>query len=220
MTREAFTPSPSYPINDVGPFQVMHPYKSGSLTVAVVLDGDRVELADTEYTVSPEQSTSTGEVTLTTQAATDYEGGTLYIQRATEIEQGWVGQSARENGLEGQLDWLGEAIQDLSFQMRKTLRTDTVLPPMVPKAGQTIVMDDQGRFVPGPSTEAIADAGANAAAAAASEAFAKAYKEQAEAAKTAALAAQAAAEEARDLVNDPFFLTRTIAQGATLPSII
>ena len=220
MTREAFTPSPSYPINDVGPFQVMHPYKSGSLTIAVVLDGDRVELADTEYTVSPEQSTSTGEVTLTTQAATDYEGGTLYIQRATEIEQGWVGQSAREKGLEGQLDWLGEAIQDLTFQMRKTLRTDTALPPMVPKAGHTIVMDDQGRFVPGPSTDAIADAGANAAAAAASEALAKTYKEQAEAAKTAALAAQEAAEEARDLVNDPFFLTRTIAQGATLPSII
>jgi hypothetical protein len=162
MTREAFSPSPSYPIDGVGPYQITHPYKEGTLVVAAVLDGSRVELLESEYTVSPTESLSTGEIALTIQAAADYDTGTLYIRRATDVEQGWLGQSAREKGLEAQLDWLAEAVQDLTSAGKRTVRLDGETSPVTPKDGHVIVWEE-GNFRPGPSETDIRDAQPNAA---------------------------------------------------------
>lgn len=162
MTREAFSPSPSYPIDGVGPYQITHPYKEGTLVVAAVLNGNRVELLESEYIVSPAESLSTGEITLTNQAATDYDTGTLYIRRATDVEQGWLGQSAREKGLEAQLDWLAEAVQDLTSAGKRTVRLDGETSPVTPEDGHVIVWE-AGAFRSGPSETDISDAQPNAA---------------------------------------------------------
>lgn len=162
MTREAFSPSPSYPISGTGPYQITHPYKEGTLVVAAVLDGSRVELLESEYSISPVDSLSTGEISLTSQAASDYEAGALYIRRATEVEQGWLGQSAREKGLEAQLDWLAEAVQDLTVDAKRAVRLDAPLAPVTPKVGHVLFWTEDEQFEPGPSVGDIANAESNA----------------------------------------------------------
>lgn len=164
MTRETFTPSPSYPVAGTGPYQITHPYKEGSLVVAVVLDGVRVELTDSDYAIAPVASTTTGEITLTAQAALDHDGATLYVRRSTAIEQGWSGDTSREKGLENQVDWLTEAVQDLTFGIQRSVRSETAMPPVTPKDGFTIVWSDELGFVPGPKGDDIAAVGINAAA--------------------------------------------------------
>lgn len=159
MTREAFSPSPSYPIMGTGPYQITHPYKEGTLVVAAVLDGNRVELLESEYVVFPLESLTTGEITLTAQFAADYAGATLYIRRMTEIEQGWLGQSSREKGLEAQMDWLAEAVQDLRTDSRRTVRLDNPIKTATSLPGHVLTFDESGTPIPGPSVSAISAKG-------------------------------------------------------------
>lgn len=159
MTREAFSPSPSYPIIGTGPYQITHPYKEGTLVIAAVLDGSRVELLESEYVVSPAESLTNGEITLTAQFAADNAGATLYIRRTTEIEQGWLGQSSREKGLEAQMDWLAEAIQDLRTDSGRTMRLDNPIKPATALAGHLLTFDESGTPIPGPSVSAISAKG-------------------------------------------------------------
>lgn len=170
MTREALAITPSYPINGVGPYQYNNPYTLGTLRAFVELDDKLIALATDEYVADPLSSNASGNIALTTAAASDYDGGTLYILRQTDIEQGFSGQSARENGLAAQLDWMTEAIQDTAREVRRSLRSTSVIEPGVIKAGRTIMFDENLNMVPGPTSVELenvvlnAEASVNAAA--------------------------------------------------------
>lgn len=113
MTVETFTPSPSYTVSGTGPYTITHPYRAGAdIVVTVVFGGTAVTLGSGDYTVDPDGSDDQGTVTLSESAAAYHAGQTLYLSRATPVEQGWEGQTVREAGMEAQLDQLAMAIQD------------------------------------------------------------------------------------------------------------
>ena len=162
MTREALAITPSYPINGVGPYQYNNPYVQGALRAFVELDERLIALATDEYVADPLSSNTSGSIALTTPTATAYDGGTLYLLRQTDIEQGFAGQSARENGLAAQLDWMTEAIQDTAREVRRSLRSTVPLEPGIVKAGRTLLFDDDLNLIPGPTTGEIENASENA----------------------------------------------------------
>ncbi|HCT32366.1 MAG TPA: hypothetical protein DF966_04305 [Sulfitobacter sp.] len=162
MTREALAITPSYPINGVGPYQYNSPYTLGALRAFVELEDRLIPLEPGEYVADPLSSNTSGSIALTTPAASTYDGGTLYILRQTDIEQGFAGQSARENGLSAQLDWMTEAIQDTAREVRRSLRSPSAIEPGVVKAGRTVLFDDDLRLIAGPTTGEIEKAAENA----------------------------------------------------------
>lgn len=114
MTVEAFTPAPPQVIAGLGPYPVAHPYQTaGELIVQVVQGATLATLAASAYAVEPAQApTGTGAITLGAAAAAAYAGWSLLVTRATRAEQGWSGMSAREKGMERQLDRIVHVLQD------------------------------------------------------------------------------------------------------------
>lgn len=166
MTTELYTPSPAYEVQGIGPYAVPHPYVAGSLTVAVILEGERIALSDADFTATPASTEGAGDITLTPARAAELDGGTLHVRRVTPVQQGWVGLlGERERGLEVQLDRMTMAVQELQDQMRGTLRVDGDLDPFVMQAGRLVIADDEGNPAPGPDATDISAAQANAAAA-------------------------------------------------------
>lgn len=154
MTREALAITPSYPINGVGPYQYNNPYIQGALRALVELDDRLIALEPGEYIADPLSSNTSGSIALTIPAASAYNGGTLYILRQTDIEQGFAGQSARENGLAAQLDWMTEAIQDTAREVRRSLRSTAPINPFPIKAGRILTANLSGDgFTFGPTIE-------------------------------------------------------------------
>lgn len=151
MTVEAFAPSPVYVIAGTGPYEVTHPYRAGALRVVVWRNGIRTELTSLDFTVSPAEAEETGTVTLSASAAATHAGGSLFIARETAPEQGWEGTTSRERGLEAQLDWLTQGVQDAGGMFGRTLRVplgDTAnleLPPALARALRTLMFDATGR---------------------------------------------------------------------------
>ncbi len=177
MTIEAFTPTSPKVIAGTGPYPVSHPYRTGSLIVAVVLDTVRTELTESDYSVAPTESTTTGNITLSTAAAALYAGGTLYITRATDVEQGWLGSAySREKGIEAQLDWMTLAIQDTQRSLEGAIRVEKTVPPLTPSRNAVMMWSDDETPVPtvGPTADQIAAAQAYAIAAATAAAAANA----------------------------------------------
>jgi hypothetical protein len=162
MSREALAITPSYPINGVGPYPYNNPYTQGALRAFVELDESLISLEPSEYLTDPLSSNTVGNIVLTGPSATAYDGGTLYILRQTDIEQGFAGQSARENGLAAQLDWMTEAIQDTAREVRRSLRSTVPLEPGILKSGRTVLFDADLKLIPGPSTAEIKNAANNA----------------------------------------------------------
>ena len=118
MTREVFTPTPTYSINGVGPYTITHPYRAKEDLIILAYDGtDEVEIGPADFSVDPPESATTGSVLLSVSAAATHSSSDLMIQRKTRKEQGWAGQSAREVGLEGQLDALTMGLQDLDVDL-------------------------------------------------------------------------------------------------------
>lgn len=115
MTIEAIEFTAVYTVSGTGPYAIPHGYRSGTDIVVSVLDaGLWVDLSPSSYVISPDAATDGGGVvTLTDATATQYQGETIRLLRTTAIEQGWKGQTAREVGLEAQLDVMTMAIQDL-----------------------------------------------------------------------------------------------------------
>jgi hypothetical protein len=219
MTTELYTPSPAYEVQGIGPYAVPHPYVAGSLTVAVILEGERIALSDADFTATPASTEGAGDITLTPARAAELDGGTLHVRRVTPVQQGWVGLlGERERGLEVQLDRMTMAVQELQDQMRGALRVDGDLDPFVMQAGRLVIADENGNPAPGPDATDIADAQTNAAAAAAA---ATAAADQAgtavasaEAAAISAAAAAAAATNAiGDLIGAPFFESLSILRA-------
>lgn len=151
MTVEAFTPSPVYIVAGPGPYAITHPYREGVLHLTVWRDGLKTVLAPSDYVIAPVFSETTGEVTLSAAAAAAHAGGSLYITRDTVPEQGWEGTSSRERGLEAQLDWITQGVQDIEQVLARALRAppgegiDLELPPVVTRALRTLMFDAAGR---------------------------------------------------------------------------
>lgn len=113
MTRDILEIAPLQIIAGIGPYNVGHPYRRGALQCLVILDGVPTVLTPNQFAVTPESSDTGGIVTLTEATAAAHAGGRLEIRRRTDLEQGWTGQTAREKGVEAQLDWMVEAIQEV-----------------------------------------------------------------------------------------------------------
>lgn len=130
MTTETFTPSPPYTVSSVGPYGIVHPYQDGAEILVEVWQGtEKTQLVkDVDYSVVPDVggSTTTGDVSLLSGAEITYAGQIMLIRRETLAEQGWKGlASAREVGLEVQLDRNVMALQDVQAQLGRAIKVSS-----------------------------------------------------------------------------------------------
>lgn len=162
MTTEAITPFEQYTVQGTGPYAIRWPYGQGDITASVILAGVETPLLATlDFTVSPSAGDS-GDLTLSAGAAADFAGGTILITRATEAEQGWLAQTARETGLMAQLDKMTRVLQDVKERMRRALIATFPVGTVALEEGRALVYQD-GALIAGPTATDIAEAGANAA---------------------------------------------------------
>lgn len=188
MTTETFTPAPKYTISGTGPYAIPHAYGASDIVVVVAdAAGNSTTLAASDFTLAPATSQTTGDLSLTSTAATTHAGKSMFILRDTKVEQGWAGINGyREAGLEAQLDVLARALQDRRTTEKKSLHVldplfDATLP--VPQANRTIIYNPAASgFVIGPSADEISGAQSDAQAAQAAAAAAAASQTSAAAA--------------------------------------
>jgi hypothetical protein len=157
MTVELTTPTARYTVAGIGPYALEWPYSADSITVYVEADGARTALVvTTSFTVTPEESLTTGDLYLTAPAAALHVGKALVIERVTSTEQGWQGLlGEREKGLEVQLDRTIMALQEVRATMAGALRVaGQSTPPVVLAEDQTILWQG-GQFVPGPTAAQV-----------------------------------------------------------------
>ncbi|MEM7318486.1 MAG: hypothetical protein AAF408_05625 [Pseudomonadota bacterium] len=161
MTVEAFTEAEGKLISGTGPYNVGHAYKSGALVVEADDGAGTVTLLvlDTDYTLSPAAGDD-GDVTLTAGAATTYDGQTLNVRRRTPVEQGFAGQTAREQGMEDNIDRLAMALQEIEKQSYRALRADTgEVEPLSLEADKAVIVSPTGDgFLMGPTIDEISTA--------------------------------------------------------------
>lgn len=163
MTVDTFPGIRSYTVGGTGPYPIDHEYTRASIMPFVLIDSVQTYLDPSDFTVSPEAGAA-GNVTLSDSIAALYAGSQIYLERATDVEQGWIGVSAREKGLEDQLDRFAQAIQDNDEAAQGALRVlGHNLSPIVPDDQKTIYWDAAiGAFRAGPSITKIENARANA----------------------------------------------------------
>ncbi|MGY9049820.1 MAG: hypothetical protein ACKVKF_22945, partial [Rhodobacterales bacterium] len=105
MSIDELTPAPVQTINGTGPYAVPHAYGGADeLVVTDITLTSRTNLTLAQITLSPASSKTYGSLYLETDVAAQYDGAKIAILRRTRIEQGYVGDNAREIGLQGQLD--------------------------------------------------------------------------------------------------------------------
>lgn len=122
MTVEAYAPPALALIQNTGPFAFGHYLRAAEDLDVLVVDGDRVfALGALDYTVALNGSQPGGTIMLSATAFAANAGRKLRIDRSTRIEQGWVGKTAREVGLERQLDWGVAAVQELREKLDRAL---------------------------------------------------------------------------------------------------
>lgn len=158
MTVEAFAPT-EYRVMGAGPYRVPFPYAVGCVRVSVLSADERIELAPDQWQVEPGSSTSAGDVTLSPQAALAYAGLPLFIDRSTNLEQGWAGLlGAREKGLERQLDLITMTVQELLGTVARALLFPRPIPSFQIKPGHALMGGPFGGIVVGPNAADIAKA--------------------------------------------------------------
>ncbi len=160
MTLETFTPHGGSVVTGIGPYAVAHPYTPGSLQVFTDQGGLLVALAPGEWSVTPAESDTAGNIYLTSPVATREAGRTLYIRRTTPGQQGWQGVlGEREAGLEAQLDLLTMGVQEAARDCAGALRVAAgTVPAVAPRAltvlgfdaDKKLVLIDQASFEIGP----------------------------------------------------------------------
>jgi hypothetical protein len=183
MTVEAWTPTTEYTVSGIGPYAISHPYVQVAIVAFVVVDGERLELSSTEFSLTPIESEITGDLFLSPTAAATHDGRQLIIDRMTPDEQGWLGtQGERETGLMRQLDRMVQATQEVRAEADGAVRIRGKLDAFDWTEG-TVPVRQGTRVVSGPTAAQIAEAEAFAA-----EALAAAV----------AAAASAAAAEAKE----------------------
>lgn len=165
MTVEAWSITPPYTIGGTGPYTITHPYVEGAIRAYVRLDTGLLALSASDFAVSPSESETTGNLTLSPTAATTHAGRPLIIDRVTPDEQGWLAVlGEREAGLASQLDRMVQATQELRVQSAGALRIRGELDAFDWEEGTIPILED-GKVRSGPTADAIAAAQANAIAA-------------------------------------------------------
>lgn len=162
MTAQLLNPATtSYTISGIGPYTIDHAYddEADITIIAIGNDGTVTVVPASDYTISPTAPAVAGDVTLSVGAASQHNGKTMMIERVTSLEQGWAGTTAREDGLEAQLDRMTFAIQESQRDARQGLRVyGQGQDPLYPRDGSTIVWDaSAGAWVNGPSLETLAN---------------------------------------------------------------
>ncbi len=142
MTREVFTPSPLYTIATAGPYPITHPYQVDTEIACTIFQGTTiVELLNgTDFTVAPTSSETTGDVTLSAGIFATYTGASLLIRRISVADQGWAGQTARESGLEAQLDAITQRLQEIDEAVARAIKLPKDAAPELP-------LDTSGLFL-------------------------------------------------------------------------
>lgn len=152
MVREVFTPHEPVTVAGTGPYAIPWPYLEAA-QVRVLIDTGLsvIELDPADYTVAPEAGQS-GNVTLEAGAAAAHAGALLLLRRRSQPQQGWQGVMAREVGLEAQLDWLTQAVQEHDDAMDRAVKvafgTAGELP--VARENRLVAFDDEGALTAGP----------------------------------------------------------------------
>lgn len=166
MTTETANPRATYALAGAGPYALEWPYDAGQL----IVQGDRpgfpvaTLVAGVDYTLSPASGPS-GNLFLG--PGWNVATGTLYIDRNTPLEQGWVGTFPGEKGIEAALDRLTRRQQEIDPRVIGALfvETDAPMLPLTPTEGATVIWQD-GQFAAGPTKvdlQAVLDAAEAAA---------------------------------------------------------
>lgn len=167
MTIDSATPIQIHTVAGIGPYAAGWPYADGGIFVGTVgADGTVTWLASSNYTVTPASSDTSGNVFLAPAAAAALDGQILYLERNTAEEQGWTGHlSARERGLENQLDIMVMSAQERRSLADRSLRATVPIAPFVPGPAGTVLIRTETGYGTGPDGAQIAAAQAHASAA-------------------------------------------------------
>ena len=138
MTTETYPGPSQYTIAGTGPYAIGFEYTQGAIKAGIITAEVVTYLPEADYTVDPEIGED-GNLTLSAGAAAAHAGEQLYIERDTPLEQGWVGVSAREQGLATQLDRTAQTAQENKDGLARALRTTQPIAPLVMQAGHMIV---------------------------------------------------------------------------------
>lgn len=142
MTTEVYLQQPGYTVQGTGPYQIANAYAAGSITAKVV-DANGVETAldpAADFTVVPAESlTGGGDLTLSAPIATMYDTYDLVIRRVTVEQQGFAAKTAREKGLEAQLDLMTRRIQELGRDFNAILSVLAAAEPAAAAAAASAI---------------------------------------------------------------------------------
>lgn len=188
MTVETFTPHVPQLIQSTGPFTAPWPARAPEDVRVVIFAalGAPIELDPADFTVTlgPSQT----DVVLSSSAFVAHQGASLWLDRSTVLEQGWLPlANPREAGLADQLDRLTFGVQEARYSADATLRLERPVLPVSPRPGSVLIFGPSGQPINGPTADQIGQAQGHAISAAGSSAAAQAHA--AAAAQAAALAA-------------------------------
>lgn len=171
MTVESYAQAPAYTISGVGPYPIPHPYLAGTITAYVLIEDVPTELDKADFSVDPATAADQGNLLLTAAAATTHDGRTLWLERATPLEQGWMARDdGREAGMEAQLDQGTMSAQEDRSQINAALRARKPMAAFDPQPGRVpMVRADGLGWVNGPTADEVESAQIYAEAAKASE---------------------------------------------------
>lgn len=152
MTTNQHEFHPNFVINGPGPYDYgapvlgeddLLPYLVSPTTLA-----SRDLIEGLEFTRQSDTS-----IQLTTQFAAEGNGQRLTLIRRTPLEQGFAGVTDREVGLEGQLDLIARALQNIDSTALKAARGVPNDLPVAATPNSIAAFDDQGRLVAGAPVE-------------------------------------------------------------------
>lgn len=164
MTVESYAQAPAYTIAGVGPYPIPHPYLAGTIVAYVLIEDVPTQLDGADFSVDPVMAVDQGNLLLTDAAATTHDGRTLWIERATPLEQGWMARDdGREAGMEAQLDQGTMSAQEDRAQIGAALRARKPMAAFDPVANCVpVVRPDGNGYTNGPTLTEIYNAEQNA----------------------------------------------------------
>ncbi|AQS46553.1 hypothetical protein BMG03_01100 [Thioclava nitratireducens] len=172
MTVESYAQAPAYTISGVGPYPIPHPYLAGTIVAYVLIEDVPTQLDVADFSIDPATAVGQGNLLLTAAAATTHDGQTLWIERATPLEQGWMARDdGREAGMEAQLDQDVMGAQEDRAQINAALRARKPMAAFDPRPNRVpMVRADGLGWENGPTADEVEAAQGYAEAAKASAA--------------------------------------------------
>ncbi|PWE50089.1 hypothetical protein DEM26_09055 [Thioclava sp. NG1] len=145
MTVESYAQAPAYTISGVGPYPIPHPYLTGTIVAYVLIEDVPTQLDGADFSVDPATAADQGNLLLTAAAATTHDGRTLWVDRATPLEQGWMARDdGREAGMEAQLDQDVMGAQEDRVQIGAALRARKPMAAFDPQPGRVPMVRADG----------------------------------------------------------------------------